>query len=90
MAITINLPPLPTLHIRKQQLEPVTQRPHIRVHIPLQLKSLRHHLDSPMLHLCVLARFEAQQKVAGVLGVDAEVVDGTFRVGLGVGCQPVL
>jgi len=39
-----------------------------------------------VLHLGVLARFEAEEEVAGVFGVDAEVVDGAFGVGFRVGC----
>ena len=67
--------PLAALHVRKKQLEPIAQRPHIRIHIFLQLESLRHHLDGPLLHLGVLPGFEAEEEVAGVFGVDAEIVD---------------
>ena len=78
------LPPLATLHVRKEQFEPVTQGPHVRVGIPLQLKGVRDDLDGPILQLCVLAGLEAEEKVAGVLGVDAEGVDGAFGVGFRV------
>lgn len=79
------LPPLPTLHVREQQLEAITQRAHIGVHVLLQLKGIGHDFDGPVLHLRVLARFEAEVEVARVFRVDAEVVDGAFGVGFRVG-----
>ena len=81
---------LPTLHICKDQLEPITQRPHVRVHILLQFESLRHHLHAPVLHPGMLSGFEAEVEVPGVLGIDAEIVDGALRIGFGVGSQPAL
>ena len=43
-----------------------------------------------MLDLSVLTGFEAQEKVACVFGVDAEIVDGTLGIGFSVGGQPSL
>ena len=79
------LPPLTTLHIREQQFKPIAQRPHVRIHVLLQLKSLGHHFDRPLLHARLLARFEGEDEVAGVFWVDAEIVDGAFRVGFRIG-----
>lgn len=41
-----------------------------------------------MLDLGVLASFEAQEEIAGVFGIDAEVVHGSLGIGFGVCCQP--
>ena len=41
-----------------------------------------------MLDLSVLAGLEAQEEIAGVFGVDAEIVDGSLRIGFGVCGQP--
>ena len=38
-----------------------------------------------MLDLGMLAGFEAEKEVAGVFGVDAEVVHGSLRISLRVG-----
>lgn len=38
----------------------------------------------------MLASFEAKEKVAGVFGIDAKIVDGSFGIGFGVGGQPSL
>ena len=84
------LAPLTALHILEKQLESIAQSPHIRIQRFLELERLRHDLDGPMLNLGVLAGFEAEEEVAGMFGVDAEIVDRSLRVGLGVGCQPSL
>lgn len=76
------------LHIRKQQLEPIAQRAHVRVRVALQLEALWYDLDVPVLQRGILPCFEAEVKVAGVFGVDAEGVHGAFGVGHGVGFQP--
>ncbi len=73
--IQTNSAPLTALHISEEQLEPIAQSPHIRIHILLQLKSLRNNLHRPILNLSVLTGFEAEEEVASVLGVDAEIVD---------------
>ena len=39
------LTPLAILHVRKNRLETIAQRPHIRIHDLLELKSLRDNLD---------------------------------------------
>lgn len=80
--------PLAALHVGKKQLEPIAQRHHTRIHVPLQLEGLRNHLDRPALQLRVLAGFEAQEEIAGVFGIDAECVDGTLGVRFRVGGQP--
>lgn len=80
--------PLPILHIRKQQLKAIAQCPHIRIHIPLKLKRLRDDFDWPALKLRVLARFEVEEEIARVFGVNAEGVDGAFGVGFRVGGEP--
>ena len=36
----------------------------------------------------MLAGFEDEVEVARVFGIDAEIVDGPFRVGFGVGGEP--
>ena len=56
----------------------------------MELKRLRNNFDSPMLDLSMLAGFEAQEKIARVFGVDAEIVDRTLGIGFGVGGQPSL
>ena len=43
-----------------------------------------------MLHLGMLASFEAEKEVARVLGVDAEIIHRSLRVSLRVGGQPSL
>ena len=76
------------LHVREDQLEAIAQRPHVWIHVFLQLECIRNDFDEPMLYLCVLAGFEAEIEVPCVFGVDAEVVDAPFWVGLGVSRQP--
>lgn len=76
------------LHVREDQLETIAQRPHVWIHVFLQLECVRYDFDEPMLYLCVLAGFEAEIEVACVFGIDTEVVDASFGVGLGVGGQP--
>ncbi len=53
------LPSLRALHILEKELESIAQRPHIRIHISLQLKRLWNNLHRPILYLGVLASFEA-------------------------------
>ena len=43
-----------------------------------------------MLHLGMLAGFEAEKEVAGMFGVDAEIVYRSLWISLRVGCQPSL
>ena len=83
-----SLTPFPALHIGEKQLESIAQRPHIRVHIPLELKSLRNHFYRPALQLSMLPRLEAEEKISRVFGVDAESVHGTFRIRLRVSGKP--
>lgn len=83
-----DLPPLSILHIREEQLEAIAQRPHIGVHVLLELERLRNDFDSPMLNLGMLASFEAQEEIAGVFGIDTEIVDGPLGIGFGVCGQP--
>ena len=83
-----DLPPLPILHIREEQLEAIAQRSHIGVHVLLELERLRNDFDSPMLNLGMLASFEAQEEIAGVFGIDTEIVDGSLGIGFGVCGQP--
>lgn len=85
MPFFIRLPPNAILHIRKKQFETITQIPHTGVRIPLQLKALWDDLDRPVHQLGMLPRLEAQVEVAWILRVDAELVDGAFGVGFGVG-----
>ena len=85
-----DLPPLPTLHVREQKLEAIAQRSHVRVHVLLELERLRNNFDSPVLNLGVLTSFEAQEEIARVLGIDAEIVNGSLGVGFCVGGQPSL
>ena len=77
-----------TLHIGKKQFEPITQIHHAGVRGTMQLEAVGNHLHRPAHEFGILAGFEAQVKVTGVFGVDAEHVDGTFGVGFGVGRQP--
>ena len=51
----------------------------------LEFERLRDHFDSPVLDLSMLSSFEAKEKVAGVFGVDTEVVHGALRIGFRVG-----
>lgn len=83
-----DLPPLSILHIREEQLEAIAQRSHIGVHVLLELERLRNDFDSPMLNLGMLASFEAQEEIAGVFGIDTEIVDGSLGIGFGVCGQP--
>jgi hypothetical protein len=76
------------LHIRKQQLETITQRAHIRVRVTLKLITLWDNFDIPALQFGVLAGFETEEEIAWVFGVDAKGVDGALGVGHGVGCEP--
>ena len=43
-----------------------------------------------MLHLGMLAGFKAEKEVAGVFGVDTEIVDRPLWISLRVGGQPSL
>lgn len=36
----------------------------------------------------MLASFEAQEEIAGVFGIDAEIVHGSLGIGFSVCCQP--
>lgn len=54
-----DLPPLSSLHVCEKELEAIAQRPHVRVHVLLELERLRNDFDSPMLDLGMLASFEA-------------------------------
>ena len=83
-----NSSPFLILHVREQEFEAITQSPHILVRNPPQLERAGDDLDVPVLDLGVLPVFEAEEEVAGVLGVDAEVVDGPFGIGFRVGGQP--
>lgn len=85
-----DLPPFTGLHVLEKQLEPIAQRPHIGIHVFLELKRLRNDFYCPLLDLRVLASLKAEEKVASMLGVDAEIVDGTLRISLSVGGQPAL
>ena len=76
------------LHVREDQLETIAQRPHVWIHVFLQLECIRNDFDEPMLYLCVLAGFEAEIEVPSVLGINTEVVDASFWVGLSVSGQP--
>ena len=76
------------LHVREDQLETIAQRAHVWIHVFLQLKRIRNDFDEPMLYLCVLAGFEAEIEVPGVLGINTEVVNASFWVGLRVSGQP--
>ena len=51
----------------------------------LEFERLGDHFDSPVLDLSMLSSFEAQEKVAGVFGVNTEVVHGALRIGFRVG-----
>lgn len=82
--------PLVVLQIGKEQLKPVAEGPHIRIHDFLELESVRYHLDGPMLCLGMLTGFKAEQEIAWMLRINAEVVDGTLRIGLRVRHQPAL
>lgn len=46
----------------------------------LEFERLRDHFDSPVLDLSMLSSFEAQEKVAGVFGVNTKVVHGALRI----------
>lgn len=82
---TLTPRPLPILHVREQELEAVAQRPHIGIHVPLELERLGHDFHGPALQLRVLPGFEAEEEIARVFGVDAEGVDGSFGVRFRVG-----
>lgn len=76
--------------VLEQKFEAVAQGAHVRVHGALQLKGLGYDFDGPALELGVLAGLEAEVEVARTLGVDAESVHASFRVGFRVGRQPAL
>ena len=54
-----SLPPPLILRITKKQLKSITERPHVRILILLELKSLWDNLNVPSLHLRMLSGFEA-------------------------------
>ena len=89
------LPPRLPIHpgsgtfISKEQLEPILQRPHIRILVTLQLKGIGNDFDGPVGLRSVLSGFEAQVEVARVFGVETEGVHAALGVGFGVGCEPL-
>lgn len=86
----LRLATLPCLHVGKQQFEPIAQRAHVWVRVPLELVALRDDFDGPGVQRSILAGFEAQVEVAGMFGVDAEGVGGSSRVSFCVGFQPCI
>lgn len=49
---------------------------------------MRNHFHRPTLEPGVLAGFEDEEEIAGMFGVDAEIVHGAFGVSFGVGGKP--
>ena len=78
-------PPLLVLHVREQELEAIAQRAHVLIWDAAQLERPGDDLDVPVLDLGALPVLEAEEEVAWVLGVDAEIVDGPLRVRFRVG-----
>jgi hypothetical protein len=72
------------------QFEPVTKSFHIRVRTLHQLKSIGDDPDWPSIGLSMLPSFEAEVEVSGVFSIDAESVDRSLWVGLGIGTQPIV
>lgn len=80
--------PFGGVHILPLQLESVAEGLHVLILHPPEFIRPRYHLHHPVLHLRQLACLEAKEEVAGVLGVDAEVVHRPFRIGFRVRGQP--
>lgn len=72
------------------QLEPVAQRPRVRVLALQQLKRVRDDAHHPRVDLGVARRLEAEVEIPRVLGVQAEGVRRPVRVGVNVRGQPFL
>ena len=83
-----DLPPDAILHMRKEALETIAQIPHAWVRVLLQFEALRNDLYRPAHQLGMLPCLEAEIEVTWMLVVDAELIDGTLRVGLSVRGQP--
>ncbi len=72
--------PLSTSRLRLQafrllaQLEPITERPHVGILRTQELVRMRNHAHNPCVHSRISVRFEAQEEVTRMLGVDAERV----------------
>lgn len=75
--------------ILEKHLEAVLERSHIRVLAALEFETLWNDLDRPALMWCVLASFEAEEKVPWEFWVNAEGIHGTLGIGGRVGSQPL-
>ena len=82
--------PFLRLHVCKQQLEPIAQRPHVLVRDLTELVCPRDHLHLPVLHRCMLPSLKTEVEVPGILRIDTEAVHRSFRIGFRVGGQPTL
>jgi len=78
------------LHVSKQQLKAITQPLHVIILDVLQLKRTWNDLNVPVMQNRLLARLEAEVKVACVLWVDTEGVHTALRIGFQVGREPAL
>lgn len=74
----------------EKHFESILERPHVRILVLLQLERNGGDLDRPAADLGVLSGFEAQEEVAGILGINAESVVGAPRVCLAVRVQPLI
>lgn len=76
--------------VRAKCLEAVPQSLHVGVLVTLQLEARGDDLGRPGDTGCVVVGLEHQVEVAGVRGVDGEVVGPVPGVGFGVGGEPCL
>lgn len=76
--------------VRAQGLETVPESLHVRVLVALQLEAGGNDLCGPSDARGFGVGFEHEVEVAGVGGVDGEVVGAVSGVGLSVGGEPCL
>ena len=76
--------------VRTQRLEAVPQGLHVGVFVALELEAGRNNFGGPGDARGVVVGFEHEVEVAGVGGVDGEVVGSVPGVGFGVGGEPCL
>jgi hypothetical protein len=76
--------------IRQERLETVPQSLHVGVPVTQQLEARGDDLGDPSAAGSVVIGFPHQEEVAGVGGVDGEVVGAVPGVGFGVGGEPCL
>ena len=78
------------MHVLKDELEPVAQISHRRIWLLHELKPLRDDSHAPIHQFRILSRLEDEMKLPGSLSIDAELIHRSFRIRVGVCCEPLL